>query len=93
MKVRYTRAASAELAAILDYIDERSPSGARNVKRRLQDIVTILAAHPYVGRLTKRPGIRRAVATPYPYLILYQVMGDGIVIHGFRHTARRPSED
>jgi hypothetical protein len=31
------------------------------------------------------------IASPYPYLIFYEVTGDEIVIHGVRHSARRPS--
>jgi plasmid stabilization system protein ParE len=31
------------------------------------------------------------VASPYPYLIFYQATEDEIVIHGVRHSARRPS--
>jgi hypothetical protein len=35
MKVRYTSRACDELIAILDYVDQRSPTGAKNVKRAL----------------------------------------------------------
>jgi plasmid stabilization system protein ParE len=34
------------MTEILDYIEARSPSGAQNVKRRLQSVVDLLADHP-----------------------------------------------
>jgi toxin ParE1/3/4 len=69
VKVRYTRPALRQLAEILGYIDAHSPQGADNVKRRLQTVVDLLADHPNSGRLTRKDGIRRAVARPYPYVI------------------------
>jgi toxin ParE1/3/4 len=30
------------------------------------------------------------VVSPYPFLIFYQATEEEIVIHGVRHTARRP---
>jgi toxin ParE1/3/4 len=31
------------------------------------------------------------LASPYPYLIFYAATGDELVIHGVRHSARRPT--
>ena len=90
MKVRYTRRALRQLTEILDYLDAHSPQGADNVKRRLQAVVDLLADHPNSGRLTRKDGIRRAVARPYPYVIFYRPDPTGIVVHGIRHAARRP---
>jgi toxin ParE1/3/4 len=69
VKVRYTRRSLRQLAEILDYLDAHSPQGADNVKRRLQAVVDLLADHPNSGRLTRKDGIRRAVARPCPYVI------------------------
>lgn len=90
MTIRYTRRALAQLAAVLAYIDERSPSGAQNIKARLKAVIDLAAEHPRIGRLTDRPGIRRVVVTPYPYFIFYKAADTGVVIHGIRHAARDP---
>jgi toxin ParE1/3/4 len=78
------------MSDILDYIEARSPQGAESVKRRLKAAVDLLAAHPTSGRATNKGDLRRLVANPYPYVIFYRVDAAGIVIHGVRHTARRP---
>jgi toxin ParE1/3/4 len=90
VKVRYTRRALRQLAEILDYIEARSPQDADNVKRRLQAVVDLLADHPNSGRLTRKDGIRRTVARPYPYVIFYRPDTTGIVVHAIRHAARKP---
>jgi plasmid stabilization system protein ParE len=90
VKVRYTRRALRQLDEILDYVEAHSPQGAENLKRRLQIIILLLADHPNSGRLTNKRDIRRAVVRPYPYVVFYRSDATGIVVHGVRHTARRP---
>jgi toxin ParE1/3/4 len=46
VKVRYTRRAFRQMNAILEYIDDHSPQGARSVKQRLQAAIDLVAAHP-----------------------------------------------
>jgi plasmid stabilization system protein ParE len=49
MRVRYTPRARGDLAWILDYIDERSPRGARNVKRAIQKTIQLIGDFPESG--------------------------------------------
>jgi plasmid stabilization system protein ParE len=42
MRVRYTPRARGDLRSILQYIDERSPRGARSVKRAIQTTVGLI---------------------------------------------------
>jgi toxin ParE1/3/4 len=77
VKVRYTRRALRQMTEVLDYIEARSPSGAENIKRRLQGIIDLLADHPNSGSTTDKGNIRRFVVTPYPYVIFYRVDATG----------------
>jgi plasmid stabilization system protein ParE len=51
----------------------------------------LIFRYPEIGQMTSRPGMRRMIASPYPYLIFYRVTAGELVIHGVRHSARRPS--
>lgn len=42
MRVRFAPRAYNDLVAILDYIDARSPQGARNVKRTIQNAIELI---------------------------------------------------
>jgi len=90
VKLRYTLRAAAELDEILSFIDERSPQGARGVKARIQAMEALLLQHPQAGHLTSKSGLRRMVVYPYPYLIFYRTTETEVIIHGVRHSARRP---
>lgn len=91
MRPRYTKPALAELDSILTHIGERSEQGALRVKARIKTIINLLLAHPRIGVQTAKPKIRQINATPYPYLIFYEIGEGEIVIHAVRHGARAPS--
>ena len=91
MRLRYTQPALADLAAILEYISIHSPQGAAHVHARIQLIVDLLLSHPHIGTRTDDPAIRRVNASPYPYLVFYELVDDEIIIHAVRHGARDPS--
>jgi toxin ParE1/3/4 len=91
VRLRYTRDALADLDGVLDHIARYSPQGARRVQERIRTIIDLILRHPEIGQMTSRPGMRRMIASPYPYLVFYRATADEIVIHGVRHSARRPS--
>ena len=91
MKLRYTQRAAAELDEILDYIAHRSPDGARHVQKRIRTIAALLVRHPESGQQTSVRRLRRIVATPYPYLLFYETVGDEVIVIGVRHASRDPA--
>ncbi len=88
MRLRYTLEAVAELDAVLTFIQERDSPGGRNVQRRILGATQMLLTYPMIGRPTRNGRLRRLLASPYPYLIFYQVRDDEIIIHDIRHAAR-----
>jgi len=52
-------------------------------------MMNLLLEHPEAAPLTRKAGLRRIVAVPYPYAIFYRVAGEDIIISAIRHTARR----
>lgn len=93
MRLHYAPQAAAELDALLAYIAERSPQGARRVAARIQAAERTLLAHPRIGQITnaRPPAVRRIVLSPYPYVIFYEVGGGDVMIIGVRHGARDPT--
>ncbi len=61
------------------------------MRERLKAVIDLLLQHPNAGQLTSKGRLRRIVASPFPYLIFYQVTEDELVVHGVRHSARQPS--
>jgi toxin ParE1/3/4 len=78
------------LAQILDEIAAESPQGARHVQKRIKTIIDLLPHYPQSGKATSLSGLRRIVATPYPYLVFYKATDAEIIIIAVRHGARDP---
>jgi plasmid stabilization system protein ParE len=91
MILRYSPRAQSDLNTIFEYLDQRSPSGARNVMRAIYASIQFLAEYPDASQATNGPNVRVKIVTRYSFKIFYRVDGDTIIeiIH-VRHAARRP---
>jgi toxin ParE1/3/4 len=90
VKLNYRAQALADIDAIHSYIEERSPSGARNVLRAIYASIQLIAEHPLTYQRTDNPNIRVHVVQRYRYKIFYSVVDDIVEIIHVRHTSRRP---
>ena len=90
MRVRYRDRALSDLDQIFQYLDKRSPSGARNVIDSIRDAIVAVAEHPLSAERTTYAGIHIKVVRRYRYKIFYRVDTDEVEILHVRHAARRP---
>jgi toxin ParE1/3/4 len=96
VKLRFTPRAVENLAAIADYIHERSPGAALRVRAAIYTSLQDLILFPHVGRRQKAEGVRKFVTRKYSYLIYYTIdeAAEEIVILSIKHPARwREHED
>lgn len=89
MTVRYTPEAFADRERILEYLRERSASGARNVAESIREAVTQLGEQPLSGYRTDNPDVRVLFVARYPYKIFYRVRETVVEVLHIRHTSRR----
>jgi toxin ParE1/3/4 len=73
MRVRYTPRAFADREAIFDYLQQRSPRGARNVKHAIVRAILLLASHPRIAPLTDVPGVHEVTVPRRPYKVYYRI--------------------
>ena len=92
MKVRYSPRAFADREAIFAYLDQRSPQGARNVKRAIVNAIRLLGPHPRIAPLTDEPGVHELIVPRRPYKIYYRIKGEEVWIVHIRDARRQPWE-
>jgi plasmid stabilization system protein ParE len=92
MKIRYTPRARDDLAGIYNYLDQRSPAGARPVKIAIERRIRLLADFPFIAPMTEDPGVYELSMIRHPYRVYYRVEADEVRIVHVRHAARERPE-
>jgi plasmid stabilization system protein ParE len=90
MSIRYTPRARGDIERIYRYLDERSPSGARNVLKAIYAGVQFIAEQPEASARTDDQTVRVKIVRRYRYKIFYSIVGDTIEVLHVRHASRRP---
>ena len=89
MRLRWTRLAEQDLDEIAKYIGQDSPAAAARVVLELIDQVeTLLPAHPALGRPGRVLGTRELVIGNLPYIVAYRVRDNIVEILRVMHTSR-----
>jgi toxin ParE1/3/4 len=89
VRVRWLRAARANLDAEAQYIARDNPSAATRVVLSIIEAVERLRTHPASGRPGRVIGTRELVVPGTPYIVPYRVRGSGGEILRVFHAARR----
>jgi len=76
VRIRYTSQARDDLRAILAFVEQHSPQGARNIARAVRKTVELIGQFPHSGRLAGEEQTRVLPVGRYPYLIYWSVEQD-----------------
>jgi addiction module RelE/StbE family toxin len=88
VRVRWTRPAVRQLAAIGSYIAERDPKAAERIEARLREAVELVARFPAAGRPGRISGTRELVVPGTPYVVPYRVESGSVDILAIFHAAQ-----
>ncbi len=89
VEIVWSALARTRLREIRDYVARDKPEAAERLAMRIVAMVEALRTHPYLGRVGAEPGIRELVIGNTPYIILYRVQGDLVIISTIWHGAQR----
>ena len=89
VEIVWSALARTRLREIRDYIARDKPEAAERLAMRIVVMVEALRNHPYLGRAGAEPGIRELVIASTPYIILYRVQGQRVIISTIWHGAQR----
>jgi plasmid stabilization system protein ParE len=88
LKVIWTDAAANDLEEIHNYIQRDSPDSAQRVAKLIYDRIMRLTSPLYRGRPREEDSAFEFVMPSLPYIILYEIVGEGIIVIAIRHTSR-----
>ena len=93
MKLRFTPRARDDLVEIADFLRERNPRAALQVRAAILNSLQMIARYPSAGRLQTTARIRKLVVRRYPYLVYYTLRDQEIIVLSVKHAARRREYD
>ena len=93
MRVKWLRAALANLNGEAEYISQDSPATAARTVTAIVDAVELLKQYPALGRPGRVPGTRELIVPDTPYIVPYRVRRDTVELLRVFHAARKwPSQ-
>jgi toxin ParE1/3/4 len=81
--------ARTRLREIRAYVARDKPEAAERLAMRIVAMVEALRNHPHLGRVGAEPGIRELEIGSTPYIVLYRVQGQRVIISTIWHAAQR----
>lgn len=87
MKVEWSREAVADRRAITAFLEDRNPAAALRLVEALVMAADSLATFPHRGRPGRIEGARELTAV-WPYVVVYEVREDAVVILRLWHGAQ-----
>lgn len=88
MRVRWTTAAARDLAHIVEYIRNDNPAAARRVAQTIHENVAALRTFPNRGRVGLAENTPELVCNQWPYIAVYEIIGDHVQVLRIRHAAQ-----
>jgi len=89
IEIVWSALARTRLREIRAYVARDKPEAAERLAIRIVAMVETLRDHPYLGRVGAETGIRELVVGRTPYVVLYRVQGQRVVISTLWHAAQR----
>jgi plasmid stabilization system protein ParE len=89
VKIDVLEVARQEFDEAFEYYESRQQGMGEDFRVAVQEQVRKIAAHPGAWLLV-RPGIRKCLGSRFLYDVIYQKVGEGILVLALAHRKRRP---
>lgn len=89
MKIEWLPEADRNLTAQLEWVAERNPWAAMDMGDAIFNAIDRLADHPAMARPGRVAGTREVAVLGTPYVVVYRIEADAVVIMRILHDAQR----
>jgi plasmid stabilization system protein ParE len=90
-RVKFDDKALLQFYESYDYYEEQQIGLGDRFRQNLEDSIDYIQKYPHHFERVKED-IRQTLVPKFPFLVIYEVFGDTIVIYAIFHTSRNPKE-
>jgi toxin ParE1/3/4 len=88
-RIRWSPAAASDLEGCYEHLLEKHPLLLQPTIQKLYDAALSLKRFPMRGQVGAAPGTRELVMAPMPYVVVYRVTLDAVIIVRIVHASRQ----
>jgi ParE toxin of type II toxin-antitoxin system, parDE len=91
-KIRILKLAELEINESIDFYEARSIGLGKRFFVYLKSYYQILKTNPELFEIKKQPFYRELPMVKFPFVIIYEIFDQDVLIHSVFHTSRNPLE-
>ena len=89
MRIDWLPEADRSLGRQLSYIADSNPSAAQRIASAIQLAISRLTEFPKIGRVGRVPGTRELIVAATPFVVVYRVETEAVLILRVLHGAQK----
>ncbi|GAA3734384.1 hypothetical protein GCM10022422_16610 [Flavobacterium ginsengisoli] len=91
-KIKILPLAEKEIDESIEFYESRSKGLGKQFLTYLRSYLKVLKTNPELFEIKKQPGYREMTLVKFPFVIIYEIIGNEIVIYSVFHTSRNPEK-
>lgn len=89
-KITILPLAEKEIEESIEFYESRSRGLGKQFLTYLKSYLKVLKTNPELFEIKKQPGYREMTLVKFPFVIIYEIIGNEIVIYSVFHTSKNP---
>jgi hypothetical protein len=82
--------AEKEISESIEFYESRKKGLGKQFLSYLKSYLNVLKLNPKLFEIKKKPYYRELSLVKFPFVIIYEIVKDDIIIHSVFHTSRNP---
>jgi len=89
-KITILRLAEKEIDESIEFYENRSKGLGKQFLIYLKSSLKVLSVNPKLFEIKKPPNYRELTLVKFPFVIIYEIIQNEVIIHSVFHTSRSP---
>jgi plasmid stabilization system protein ParE len=91
-KITILPLAEKEIDQSIEFYENRNKGLGKQFLIYLKSYLKVLSASPQLFEIKKLPGYRESKLVKFPFVIIYEILQNEVIIHSVFHTSRNPQK-